>query len=48
VRRRAGAPCPTSAMNLPPIVSPEEWKAAREGLLVKEEELTRARDATPE
>jgi predicted dithiol-disulfide oxidoreductase (DUF899 family) len=32
-------------MNLPPIVSPQEWTAAREGLLVKEKELTRARDA---
>lgn len=32
-------------MNLPPVVSPEEWKAAREELLVKEKELTRARDA---
>jgi predicted dithiol-disulfide oxidoreductase (DUF899 family) len=32
-------------MNLPPIVSPEEWKAAREELLVKEKEVTRARDA---
>ncbi len=32
-------------MNLPPIVSPEEWKAAREELLVKEKEQTRARDA---
>jgi predicted dithiol-disulfide oxidoreductase (DUF899 family) len=32
-------------MNLPPIVSPEEWKSAREELLVKEKELTRARDA---
>jgi len=32
-------------MNLPPIVSPEAWKAAREDLLVKEKELTRARDA---
>ena len=32
-------------MNLPPIVSPQEWEAAREGLLVKEKELTRARDA---
>lgn len=32
-------------MNLPPIVSPEEWNAAREELLVKEKELTRARDA---
>jgi predicted dithiol-disulfide oxidoreductase (DUF899 family) len=32
-------------MNLPPIVSPEEWATAREELLVKEKELTRARDA---
>ena len=32
-------------MNLPPIVSPQEWEAAREQLLVKEKELTRARDA---
>ena len=32
-------------MNIPPIVSQEEWKAAREKLLVKEKELTRARDA---
>ena len=33
------------AMNMPPIVSPQEWQAAREELLVKEKELTRARDA---
>ena len=32
-------------MNMPPIVSPSEWEAAREELLVKEKELTRARDA---
>jgi predicted dithiol-disulfide oxidoreductase (DUF899 family) len=32
-------------MNTPPIVSPHEWEAAREQLLVKEKELTRARDA---
>src|SRR5215208_2551404 len=32
-------------MNAPPIVSPEEWNAAREELLVKEKQLTRARDA---
>ena len=32
-------------MNLPPIVSPSEWEAAREELLVKEKEVTRARDA---
>ncbi len=35
----------TNDMNLPPIVSPQEWKAAREELLVKEKELTHARDA---
>ena len=32
-------------MKMPPIVSPEAWKAAREELLVKEKEHTRARDA---
>jgi predicted dithiol-disulfide oxidoreductase (DUF899 family) len=32
-------------MNAPPIVSPQQWEAAREELLVKEKELTRARDA---
>ena len=32
-------------MNMPPIVSPEEWASAREELLVKEKEVTRARDA---
>jgi predicted dithiol-disulfide oxidoreductase (DUF899 family) len=32
-------------MNLPPVVSAEEWKSAREELLAKEKELTRARDA---
>src|SRR3982074_352624 len=32
-------------MNTPPIVSREEWEEAREKLLVKEKELTRARDA---
>ena len=29
-------------MNTPPIVSPEQWEAARQELLVKEKELTRA------
>jgi predicted dithiol-disulfide oxidoreductase (DUF899 family) len=29
----------------PPVVSPEEWEAAHQQLLVKEKELTRARDA---
>jgi predicted dithiol-disulfide oxidoreductase (DUF899 family) len=32
-------------MKMPPIVSPQEWDSAREELLVKEKELTRARDA---
>jgi predicted dithiol-disulfide oxidoreductase (DUF899 family) len=32
-------------MKMPPIVSREEWQAAWEKLLVKEKELTRARDA---
>ena len=30
-------------MKTPQIVSPQEWQAAREKLLVKEKELTRAR-----
>ena len=32
-------------MKTPPIVSPEEWQTAWENVLVKEKELTRARDA---
>jgi len=32
-------------MNTPPIVSPDAWEAARQALLVKEKEVTRARDA---
>jgi predicted dithiol-disulfide oxidoreductase (DUF899 family) len=32
-------------MKKPPIVSPEEWQAAHEKMLVKEKEMTRARDA---
>jgi predicted dithiol-disulfide oxidoreductase (DUF899 family) len=32
-------------MNLPQVVSQPEWKAAREELLAKEKEATRARDA---
>jgi len=35
----------TLAINTPPIVSPQQWQAAREQLLVKEKALTRARDA---
>jgi predicted dithiol-disulfide oxidoreductase (DUF899 family) len=31
-------------MKTPPIVSPEDWKAAWQQLLVKEKEVTRARD----
>src|SRR4029453_14494748 len=34
-----------SAMNLPPVVSETEWQAAREAVLAKEKEATRARDA---
>jgi predicted dithiol-disulfide oxidoreductase (DUF899 family) len=33
------------AMNTPPIVSQQEWEAARQQLLVKEKALTRSRDA---
>src|SRR5437588_9896538 len=32
-------------MNTPPIVSSKEWEAARQDRLVKEKELTHARDA---
>ena len=32
-------------MELPPIVSEQEWQEARDALLVKEKELTHARDA---
>ena len=32
-------------MNTPPVVSAEEWQKARDALLVKEKEHTRARDA---
>ena len=32
-------------MRTPSIVTPQEWEAARQELLVKEKELTRARDA---
>src|SRR5437667_10723400 len=34
-----------SQIKRPRIVSPQEWEAARQQLLVKEKELTRARDA---
>ncbi|MFL5979315.1 MAG: DUF899 family protein, partial [Gaiellaceae bacterium] len=32
-------------MNLPQVVSAEEWQASRDTLLVEEKEATRARDA---
>ena len=32
-------------MNTAPIVPPQEWETAREKLLVREKEMTRARDA---
>jgi predicted dithiol-disulfide oxidoreductase (DUF899 family) len=32
-------------MNTPPVVSAQEWEAARQQLLVKEKALTRSRDA---
>jgi predicted dithiol-disulfide oxidoreductase (DUF899 family) len=32
-------------MNAPPVVSPQEWEAARQELLTKEKQVTRARDA---
>src|SRR6201991_3645498 len=34
-----------TTMKTPPTVSPQEWENARQQLLVKEKELTRARDA---
>jgi predicted dithiol-disulfide oxidoreductase (DUF899 family) len=33
------------ALSAPPTVSPQEWEAARQEVLVEEKELTRARDA---
>ncbi len=35
----------TLEMKTPKVVSPKEWEAARQKMLVKEKELTRARDA---
>ena len=32
-------------MKTPPIVTSQEWETARQRLLVKEKELTRAKDA---
>jgi predicted dithiol-disulfide oxidoreductase (DUF899 family) len=39
------ATSPVKTMKTPPVVSPQEWDAARRQLLVKEKELTRSRDA---
>src|SRR6202046_246289 len=36
---------PQTSIKTPPIVSPQQWEEARQQLLVKEKELTRARDA---
>lgn len=40
--RMTGAPL---AIDMPPVVSAQEWEAARERLLMKEKALTKARDA---
>ncbi|MCD0501085.1 DUF899 family protein [Achromobacter sp. MY14] len=36
---------PTGRMQTPPVVTPDEWEAARQQLLLKEKAQTRARDA---
>src|SRR6266446_7359505 len=36
---------PTLDIEIPKVISPNEWEAARQRLLVKEKELARARDA---
>jgi predicted dithiol-disulfide oxidoreductase (DUF899 family) len=38
-------PPPASALNLPPVVSDTDWRAARDELLVKEKQATRSADA---
>jgi predicted dithiol-disulfide oxidoreductase (DUF899 family) len=43
--RQAHVQTKEDPMDTPPTVSPQEWDEAREKLLVKEKELTRARDA---
>jgi predicted dithiol-disulfide oxidoreductase (DUF899 family) len=45
IRNDEGADEMTSTMKTPQIVSPQEWEAARDKMLVKEKEHTRARDA---
>ncbi|HEX8831280.1 MAG TPA: DUF899 domain-containing protein [Longimicrobium sp.] len=52
-RRGSAAPIPTdnprnTVMNATPVVSREEWLAARTNLLAREKELTRLRDALAE
>ena len=39
------APQEGEPVKTPPIVSAQEWEAAHQEMLVKEKELTRARDA---
>jgi predicted dithiol-disulfide oxidoreductase (DUF899 family) len=45
VRFLPGTAGVSTPMHLSPIVSPQEWEAARQELLVEEKALTRARDA---
>ena len=35
----------SNAMKTPPVVSPQEWEAAHQQMLVKEKAFTRSRDA---
>src|SRR5262245_31815509 len=42
--RDMGKPKADLPMTVPPVVSPEEWEAARQQLLTKEKAVTRARD----
>jgi predicted dithiol-disulfide oxidoreductase (DUF899 family) len=42
---RRTRPDKEDTMNLPPVVSPDDWQVARDELLVKEKKATRARDA---
>src|SRR2546423_13248445 len=44
-KRDMGTPKGQLPKNTPPIVSPQEWEAARQQLLVKEKAFTRSRDA---
>ena len=42
---KGGSASGTTGMHTPSVVSPQEWETAREKLLVKEKDHTRARDA---